>query len=515
MCGILFVHSKNAVPIEQHQTALSVLSRRGPDYLRYKSFKNTFIAQTVLHVTGSNEFYNRHANDFFAYNGEIYNYHRFRNHKSDVDLAYEAARDNPERFRHFEGAWAWCYFKDNEYRYASDPQGERCLYRYQDSEILIVASEVAAILQYKNLGLDIKPYTERHWPVRHATPWQGIERLTPGVMYDHNNRATKIDSVFDWAAPVAYSRIEEAEEDFTSLFHSVVQDMRPKEPFGITFSGGLDSACILSELPDAAHLYTINNDGKDTVSNNVAKFLTEEQQHRLIQIDVDQEIWARDFCQVVNTTRMPVQSWSFVGQWQIARACSERILFSGVGADELFGGYAIYSRLKYNTDHSASPYSCFNPTTANTDVVSDWHQCLNFYNGDPAQATLLMDYLTQVAAVDMRGVDVCTSTQGIEPRSPFTHPSVIKFALNLPFEYKVGTTPKPIIRQRFLRNWSQDLVYPKQGFSGQCNDSYEYLDININRLLDRDADWKNITQAGFVKHCGIQTNPLSGRTIQV
>jgi hypothetical protein len=120
----------------------------------------------------------------------------------------------------------------------------------------------------------------------------------------------------------------------------------------------------------------------------------------------------------------------------------------------------------------------------------------------------MMDYVTQISAVDLRGVDTCTSAHGVESRSPFVHPAIIKFALNLPFEYKVGTVLKPIIQYQFLDTWGKELLFPKQGFSGQCNDSYSWLDIEVPRVDDRHQDWRNIVFAGFTRWCGIDPRVL-------
>lgn len=501
MCGILLVHSRYNIPLETHLPAVDILKTRGPDFTRYQHQANTFVAQTVLHITGSDEFYNRTSTDFFAFNGEIYNHHRLGNYTNDIEVAYYAARDLPAKFKHFEGPWAWCYVDGAHFRYATDPQGERCLYRYQDNDILIVSSEVAAILHYKNLGTRTQTYTERHWPVYQETPWHGIERVTPGMMYDEKGSAVKLDSIFDWRQQDEYNNLDEAAEDFDTVFADVIRDMRPKQPFGITFSGGLDTACILAALPNARHLYTVNILGKDNISNQVEQFLTAEQQARLIQFNINEHTWGNDFIDVVARTRMPVQSWSFVGQWHIAQNCQERILFTGVGADELFGGYTVYRTLKYKEKSSVSPYSYFDPDTASSWTLETWQQCLDFYDGDAQQATLMMDYIIQISAVDLRGVDTCTSAHGVEPRSPFVHPAIIKFALNLPFEYKVSDVAKPIIRHRFLQSWGKELIFPKQGFTGHCNDSFMWLDLDIDRVKDRNQDWKNITQAGFLRWC--------------
>jgi asparagine synthetase B (glutamine-hydrolysing) len=62
---------------------------------------------------------------------------------------------------------------------------------------------------------------------------------------------------------------------------------------------------------------------------------------------VDKQQWATAFKEVIACTQMPVQSWSFVGQWIISQQCKERVLFTGVGSDELFGGYNVYQTLDY------------------------------------------------------------------------------------------------------------------------------------------------------------------------
>lgn len=109
MCGILFVESRNNIPLEKHLEALEILKSRGPDFTRYKHRGGLFVAQTVLHITGKADFYNRTSADFFAYNGEIYDFRWHGGYSNDVELVYQAARRDHRLFRYFEGPWAWVY----------------------------------------------------------------------------------------------------------------------------------------------------------------------------------------------------------------------------------------------------------------------------------------------------------------------------------------------------------------------------------------------------------------------
>jgi asparagine synthetase B (glutamine-hydrolysing) len=147
MCGILFVKSQRPLDLNLHLQAVEKIHARGPDFTHYQHHNNIFIAQTVLHITGEEEFYHRPRSDFLSYNGEVYNYRWFGRYSTDTELVYRTVREqNYKKIPYFEGPWAWVYTNFKSVRFATDPQGERCLYRYQDDDILIVSSEVSAIV---------------------------------------------------------------------------------------------------------------------------------------------------------------------------------------------------------------------------------------------------------------------------------------------------------------------------------------------------------------------------------
>ena len=109
----------------------------------------------------------------------------------------------------------------------------------------------------------------------------------------------------------------------------------------------------------------------------------------------------------------------------------------------------------------------------------------------------------------MRGVDTLTMACGIEPRSPFCHPAIIKFALNLPWNLRLG---KPLLKKLFLETWPENLIFAKQGFAGHCNDSFKYLGLDCVRHPDRHTDWKLINQAAFVKFADKLTSQYNDKT---
>ena len=121
---------------------------------------------------------------------------------------------------------------------------------------------------------------------------------------------------------------------------------------------------------------------------------------------------------------------------------------------------------------------------------------MDSYDQHAGQATLLADYWHQISGCDIRGVDAIAGAHGIESRNPFLAKPIVEFALNLPFEHKVGTVPKPLIRDLFLERWTESHIWPKKGFSGHCNDSLPFLNVSVSDT-DRNTQWRDAVINSF------------------
>jgi asparagine synthetase B (glutamine-hydrolysing) len=489
MCGILLVKSKQSIKLEKHLEAFGLLDDRGPDFGCYKHKKNTFIGQTVLHITGNDTYYNQQHKNFLAYNGEIYNYKKFGDYSNDIELVDYAVTNDLKIFKSAWGPWAWAWTDFKTTRYAVDPQGEKTLYQYQDDSILIVSSEIKPILKYVKTKKQDVPYVNKTWTMLEETPYRGIIKLKPGWLYQDGEPAQELDSVWSWIRPVTYNSIDEAYEEFQSVWKRTIKLMRPvNQDAALTYSGGMDSSLILNSIPNL-ELYAVNHVGKDPIVNDIRKFLTGLETFKLHEISVDPEQWADEYHKLLARTGMPALSWSYVGQWIVSHNINTRVAFTGCAADELFGGYNVYQQLNYTREKSTSPYS-------ENGSPELWRQCLEAYD-DPQQATLLMDYWHQVVGCDSCGLDMIAGSAGIETRNPYMAKPIMQYALNLPFKYKVSKVTKPIIRRAFLERWPKKLIYNKMGFAGHANDSLPWLKVKINTTDDRHQDWKQIARKTF------------------
>lgn len=468
------------MPLQMHEPALKILQRRGPDLLKYKWVsESTFVAQTVLHITGTSDFYHEQRPDAFAYNGEIYDYQNHGKFDNDVELAYDTVRNNVSRFAQFQGTWAWAWTDGNTMLWASDPQGEKSLYQYQDDRIVIVCSDVAAILTYIEAKMHYIPYENKGWSMIEHTPWQGIYRCEPGRLYCNTRPQHCIDSIWQWIKQPRTVSMDQALEEFTAIWHSTMQLLTPSQFATLSYSGGLDSSLILNSMPDLTAL-TVDCIGKDSIVETLSNQ----------KISVNQQDWAKHYNELISATKMPAQSWSHVGKWLVAKHSAYPIVFTGLGADELFGGYAHHASITQAHNHSASPY-------CEHDHDNLWSRCLGVYQGDVRQAILLMDYWYQVVGVDAPGLDRLGGYWGKETRNPFLMPNMMKFALNLPWDLKIMSQGKWPLRTLYQKLTGTVYHLPKKGFAGHANDALPWMAITLDTLGDRHRDWQQIATKSF------------------
>lgn len=489
MCGLLLVEARSGISQHRLQSALRYLKHRGPEGLRVWQSGNITAVHSVLNISGDGKYYQQVPDrDFCAFAGEIYNYRQWRS-DSDAALMHDTVRNRIGTLKQFQGPSSWIYATPDFVCYATDPQGERHLYRYQDQDIVVVASEVATILHL----IDVKPYSvpydNKAWTMLTDTPWQGIQRLDSGRLYINHEPAHHIDSLLNWVKPVQYPSLKAATEEFKLLWQLVMQQLKSEHAATISFSGGVDSGLISALLPEA-DLLALDMIGKDPNIPKLHQVIDDVT--RLTTLSVGPELYAGAYRDMIAHTRMPAQSWSHVGKWLVAKHAGHRVIYSGAGADELFGGYSIYKTISYPDSGSASPYSQHHDTRL-------WQQCIDACANDARSATLLMDYLHQVVGCDSQGLDRAAGAWGREIRNPFMHPSIIKFALSLPWELRVAEVTKPVLKQAWHHWFPGKELWPKQGFAGHANDSLPWMGIDFTPTEHRHRDWQSICQQSYRK----------------
>jgi asparagine synthase (glutamine-hydrolysing) len=404
MCGILLLHGPNA--IDRLPKGLARLRHRGPDDERSWLGNNIALGFTRLEINGKKDFGRQpysYGNLIGAFNGEIYNY---RELASSLELSLSSKCDTHVLLHLFEtlgpcvidkldGFYSGVVIdqETGELFCLRDHVGKKPLFFGRSRGELFITSELKAL-------------DDIDW----------FEILPKGV--------TRIDLEKDRLVPLMqHQQIERRQETILQLMTESVSKRLPHlgEPVGLFLSGGLDSsiiAALASQIREDIIYYTLA--GPNSSDLHAVKILAEElglKKVRIISLPPAAQI--PDLIQrVVYATESfnPSMISNGLATYLLADAAHRdgiKVVLTGEGADELFGGY-----------HSFRENDTWRETRE--DLIEDMH------------------------FTELRRLDLCSMAHGVEPRCPFLDRSVQTFSDNLGYrDLYDGTQNKVTLRREF------------------------------------------------------------------
>ena len=302
-------------------------------------------------------------------NGEIYNYkelrvelekqgHVFRSQSDTEVIVHLYEEDGLNLFRRLRGMFAIALWDSNHSRLilARDRLGKKPLYICRQSDRVLFASEMKSILEVDGIARDINPQALREYLALGyvPAPWtllKGIEKLLPGYYMIVEKGGLRYEQYWDVPQTAIENRSEEEwiERVREKLLESVRIRLVSDVPLGAFLSGGIDSSAIvaaMARLTDRpVKTYSIGFEGRDGFYNElpyaqiVAKAFGTDHHEIIVRPKISDLlptlIWHLD---------EPIADSAFVTTYLVARLASEsvKVILSGVGGDELFGGYRRY-----------------------------------------------------------------------------------------------------------------------------------------------------------------------------
>ena len=302
-------------------------------------------------------------------NGEIYNYkelrielekrgHVFRSQSDTEVIVHLYEEYGLNLFRRLRGMFAIALWDSNRSRLilARDRLGKKPLYICRHSDRLVFASEMKSILEVDGISRDINPQALREYLALGyvPAPWtllEGIEKLLPGHYMVVEKGGIRTEQYWDVPQAAVENRSEEewVERVRDKLLESVRIRLVSDVPLGAFLSGGIDSSAIvaaMARLTDRpVKTYSIGFEGKDGFYNElpyaqiVAKAFGTDHHEIIVRPKISDLlptlIWHLD---------EPIADSAFVTTYLVARLASQsvKVILSGVGGDELFGGYRRY-----------------------------------------------------------------------------------------------------------------------------------------------------------------------------
>jgi asparagine synthase (glutamine-hydrolysing) len=498
MCGIAGIMTVNgaAPPAAALQAMGAALVHRGPDGNGHYQVGDVGMVQTRLAIidlaTGDQPLYERGGAALIA-NGEIYNYVELRAALSGAGVTFATGSDceTPLHLyrRHgltfteqLRGMYAIALHDPVEGRLvlARDPFGIKPLYYVETPGCFVFASEPQALIasglvtgllvrQVRNELLQLQFTTGRE------TIFGGIQRVLPGetvvvtrgrVVERRRREALPPGGPVprdDAAALAAFDRV---------FADSVLVHQRADVPYGMFLSGGLDSSAVLAmmarlnERPVKA--FTVGFSSGQVADERaqaraVAKALGAEH----VEIDFGEGDFWRLLPEVACAMDDPAADYAVLPTYKLAaaaRAAGLKVILSGEGGDELFGGYGRYRSVMrpwWLGGRLLRARGALEKLGILRGDLAGWRDGIaaaelratlpQRTRLQIAQATDCADWLPN----DLLGkLDRCLMAHGIEGRTPFLDPVVADFAFCLPDNLKVRRG----LGKWLLRRWLAEHV---------------------------------------------------------
>lgn len=423
MCGILAVFC-STMPRRSKKIidAARKLQKRGPDNCK-----------SIIRDSGMFFFHRLAINDLTSKgqqpmflkgamlmcNGEIYNHKELEkkydietNSRSDCEIILHLYhRVGWEKtIEELDGVYAIVLLDGNKLYAARDFLGIRPLYFGYTEENDLTFSSLPEVLDEFAKNIDQFP----------PATWRYYERKDLGFQFDLRHEQSQ--KIYPVTLPTNYNRLSKELREL--LTASVEKRIHADRPIACLLSGGLDSsivAAILSNILNIkkVHTYSIGLPGSLDLkyARKVASFL--KTNHTEVNFSVDEGL--RAIPKVIEhlgsyditTIRASIPMY-LLGKY-IRNESKDRVVLSGEGSDELFGGYLYF--------HNAP---------SNKKAAEESERLLrDLHNYDVLRA------------------DRTISSNGLELRVPFLDKSILSFAQSMPLKYK-----RPIRIEKSLLRYS-------------------------------------------------------------
>lgn len=477
-----------------------------------------------------------------VYNGEIYNAEELRaplardyafKTASDSEVALAAYLDGGVKaLGEFNGMYAFAVHdkRSGETVIVRDKAGEKPLYYAQGKDFFAFASEMKALLVVVEpcFNEEALSYRAYEFTCGSETLFKDIHCLEPGSYIsfkDGRLRKSTYWTIWDNLIPVPddYRKLK---LEFTDLLHDAVR-LRVRNcchNLGVMVSGGLDSA-IVACITKPDYLFTCHYDlGEEFNELEYAKMVAKHVDRELIIIEPQPEDFIRTQHKIAFHLDSPC-TWTSFSWWMILERLSKyvKVVLTGDGADETFGGYYRYMLL-YNDEqlrqmqtmkqytylmdkYYGSPVSRYarlvNRCERKSDqAVADYlDETIGFYfskmNGDVIHSMGITDFYTTMQVL-LQMADRMTAAFSIENRSPFLDHRLLQFAFSMNSKYKINQG----VTKFLLKDVARDIIpkpiverVDKRGFSAPVNkwfnlEQYGKYDRSIYRNWALKNWWK-------------------------
>jgi len=589
MCGIHgFFHLDGTRPDPQWLALMGdVTVHRGPDDGGAHADGPCAIGMrrlSIIDLSGGHQPLANHDGSLvLVCNGEIYNYrelrrelqalgHRFRTESDSEVVLHGYAQWGEDVLLRLNGMFGFALWdrRRQTLLVARDRLGIKPIYWFNDGRRVAFASEAKALLALPRVAREVDPaalgaYLELGYVPAPLSLFRGIQKLTIGSFMKVSTAGVKVHSY--WQPPTrvesGVSPREWAQRVREKLESSVRMQMVSDVPIGAFLSGGIDSSAVLAFMArhsgSPVKTYSIGFDGGAAerfyneldAAREVAHRFGTDHHEILVRPDVvrlmPKLLWHMD---------EPIADSAFVTTYLVSEFARRdvKVILSGVGGDEIFGGYRRYLGEHYMRRIDWLPGSALRGAARLAELLpSDRHSkwmnysrlARNFlssaalpaeeryraYVGTsaPQEASALLahppeqrvdalgdafraagggDALARLFAVDARTqlpddllllTDKMTMASSLECRVPLLDHELVELASRIPADVKVARGELKSLMKKALADVlpREILDRPKRGFGAPMG---AWLKGALSELLESALSRESIEARGLLRH---------------
>lgn len=580
MCGILGAADWRGGSLDtaRFAAATNLLRHRGPDGGACWTEPGVFFGHRRLAIIdiagGLQPMASGDNRVVLLLNGEIYNYRELREELAAEGVRFRTSSDTEalvEGYRvwgadvvhHLDGMFAIAAWDrvTRELYLARDRFGEKPLLIAATPGRVAFASEMAPLSALGAAGAELDldalgGFLCLNYVPGTRTMLRGVERLPPATWRRYRADGTVEQQTY-WRASDAKPVHVPANDGDTldalqaRLDHGVALTLRSDVPVGLFLSGGVDSALVAESAARQGQLaaaFCVDYEETPFSESRGAQHVADRVGVELVRVPLDSSALLRVEA-LASHLDDPLADSSAAAVWSVAEAAARRVkvVLSGDGGDELFGGYLSYGATGLHRHMSAltpSPLRALAGLAAGSVPVSpamtagadeklrkflravalptrEAHFTWNgswvprdaaalLHGADAKQAALaaiahvaarvpdapslrdlqLADIAEYLPNDILAKVDRSTMAHGLESRAPFLDRQLAEFALGLPDRLKTTgrSHTKVLLRRLVARHFGEDHARaPKQGFSIPLHHWLRTSGRDVmRRVLDRD-----------------------------
>jgi len=484
-----------AVSGERIKAMTETLARRGPDSAGQHlagamGFGHRRLSVIDLSDASSQPFVDQKTGMVLVFNGAIYNYKELRRELIDKGHQFTSQGDTEVILRaymewgadsvsrlHGMFAFAIWHPQSQHLFLARDRLGIKPLYFSKHKNFIRFASNTQALLVAGDVDASIDAVALHHQFTLHAvipaprTLLKGIAKLEPAHSLEIDSTGKELKRCY-WTLQAKRPSQVRHEIEWIELIHQALKRAVERRmqiadvPVGVLLSGGLDSSLLVGLLAEAgaSNIQTYSIGFEDIGEEYGSEFYYSDQvvekfstQHHKLAIS-NSEVLPR-LPEAVSQMAEPMFGQDAVAFYLLAEQVSKsiKVVQSGQGADEVFGGYFWYPQMQ---QASGDDLTRFASHYFDRDHEEFLQTVSESYRGDDYTSQLVaqklaqsqgetfldrvlhFDVTTLIVDDPVKRVDNMTMAWGLEARVPFLDHELVELAAAMPPELKLKSNGK-------------------------------------------------------------------------